>query len=182
MKVLVDMDDVIADYEGGFVKKWRELYPGRICIPVEQRTTWGLENQYPAEFKEDIRDVVASKGFIANLEPVAGGLEALAEMKSKGHDVFICTSPMKMYKHCVVEKYEWIDRHLGSEWVRKLMLTADKTIVSGDIIIDDNPEIKGCAKPSWEHVLYDVAYNRNVTNKRRMTWKNWKQVLNFDCW
>jgi hypothetical protein len=30
MKVLMDMDDVIADYEGGFVKKWRELYPGRI--------------------------------------------------------------------------------------------------------------------------------------------------------
>ncbi|MDI6736949.1 MAG: 5'-3'-deoxyribonucleotidase [Nanoarchaeota archaeon] len=182
MKVLVDMDDVIADYEGGFVKKWRELYPGRISIQVEQRTTWGLEKQYPAEFKDDIMAVFTSKGFIAALEPIAGGLEALAEMKSKGHDVFICSSPMKIYKHCVVEKYEWIDMHLGSEWVRRLMLTADKTMVSGDILIDDNPEIKGCAKPSWEHVLYDIAYNRSVKGKRRLTWKTWKQVLDFDCW
>jgi 5'-nucleotidase len=77
----------------------------------------------------------------------------------------------------VLEKYEWVDQHLGLAWVDRIVLTRDKTLVNGDILIDDRPQIEGAAKPTWEHVLYDQPYNRSETGKRRLTWANWRTVL-----
>ena len=94
-----------------------------------------------------------------------------------GHQVFLCTSPLSEYQNCVLEKYEWVDEHLGPEWVDQIVLTRDKTIVYGDVLIDDRPQIDGAATPTWEHILYDQPYNRTETSKRRLTWANWRSVL-----
>ncbi|HEX9597652.1 MAG TPA: hypothetical protein VF982_12285, partial [Anaerolineales bacterium] len=67
--------------------------------------------------------------------------------------------------------------HLGRDWISQLILSTDKTLVQGDILIDDRPEIKGAVKPVWEHVLYDQPYNRKVEGQRRLTWATWKEVL-----
>ena len=50
-------------------------------------------------------------------------------------------------QHCVTEKYQWVDKYLGKKAVTQLMLTKDKTIVHGDILIDDKPLIKGLDEP-----------------------------------
>ena len=62
---------------------------------------------------------------------------------------------MSYYYNCVLEKYQWVEAHFGYDWTKRVILTRDKTIVSGDILIDDKPEITGCAMPPWQHVLYD---------------------------
>ena len=54
MKILVDMDGVIADLEGGFLKIWRAQYPDKPLIPIEERTTFYMADQYP----EDVRDLI----------------------------------------------------------------------------------------------------------------------------
>ena len=105
--------------------------------------------------------------------------EALTEMESLGHKVFICTSPLGAYQNCVAEKFEWIDKHIGKGWIKKIIITGDKTIVTGDYLIDDRPEIEGVeSTPAWKHILYDQPYNHNV-NKRRLTWTNYKEILNL---
>ena len=99
------------------------------------------------------------------------------EMISMGLEVFICTSPISAYKNCVLEKYEWVDRVLGSDWVKRIIMTKDKTFVKAEYLIDDKPEITGVENPpSWEHILYDRPYNKGM-NKRRLTWENWKDVI-----
>ena len=35
--ILVDIDGVIADFEGGFLKVWCSRYPGKTFIPLEKR-------------------------------------------------------------------------------------------------------------------------------------------------
>ena len=42
----------------------------------------------------------------------------------------------------MTEKYQWVEKYLGKSAVSQLMLTKDKTIVHGDILIDDKPMIK----------------------------------------
>ena len=37
MIILVDMDDVLADFDGGFLLKWREKYPDEFFIPMSER-------------------------------------------------------------------------------------------------------------------------------------------------
>jgi 5'-nucleotidase len=177
MRILVDMDGVIADFEAAFLDDWRKHHPDKSFVPVEERNTFQITDQYPAEFGEFIRQIYGAPRFYRQLSPVEGSLAALGEMKKLGLEVFICSSPLSDYQNCVLEKFEWVEEHLGSEWVKRLILTKDKTIVRADILIDDKPVITGSDTPTWEHVIYDQPYNRTQTRQRRLTWQNWKSIL-----
>jgi len=178
VRVLVDMDGVLTDFESGFLDRWRELYADRIFIPIEQRTTFYIADQYPQEWKESVYDIFEAPGFYRSLRPIPGGVEALRAMQATGIEVFVCSSPLTEYKNCVLEKYEWIDEHLGKDWTKNLILAKDKTVIKADFLIDDRPQVKGAEEhPSWQHILYDAPYNRGVIGKKRLDWENWRAVL-----
>ena len=52
-----------------------------------------------------------------------------------------------------------------------------RQLVQGHLLIDDKPLIEGAAKPRWKHILFDAPYNRQVTDRPRITWANWRNVL-----
>ncbi|MDX1378507.1 MAG: hypothetical protein R3307_06640, partial [Anaerolineales bacterium] len=144
-----------------------------------ERTTFYVKEQYPDELKPLVSEIVWKSGFFRDMPPIDGGKAALTEMGEMGFEVFICTSPLSTYQNCVLEKFEWVEKHLGSRWVSRIILTKDKTLVKADYLIDDKPRITGVENtPSWEHILYDRPYNRQV-DKKRLTWNNWKSVLGF---
>jgi len=176
--ILVDMDDVLAQFEAGFLDIWRRLYPDLPYIPLPQRDVFGIEKQYPPEFREKIRAIFRTPGFFLNLEPVPGGPEALRQMLDQGHQVFICTAPMVECVSCSMEKFQWTERHLGHDFLKRLTIASDKTLVRGDFLIDDRPEVTGSMAPVWEHVVFDCAYNRSQITKRRLAfWPDWRRIL-----
>jgi 5'-nucleotidase len=177
MRVLVDMDGVLADFEAGFLREWRLRHPEALYVPLEERTTFYIRDQYPAEYSSQIWDVLLMPGFFRNLPVIGGGYQALTDMRAAGIEVFICTGPFIEYENCVLEKYQWVDEHLGREWIKRMVLTMDKTIVDADYLIDDMPKITGVNKPRWQHVLYDLPKNRMETGKKRLTWANWREVM-----
>lgn len=177
MRILVDMDGVLSDLEGGFLKRWRERHPDKPYIPLAERTAYVVVEQYPAELRPLAREVCYADGFFRELEPIPGGINALREMEAMGMEVFICTSPLPGSKRCVMEKYDWVEAHLGAGWLRRMVMTGDKTIVRGEVLIDDRPEVAGVDQPTWEHIIYDQPYNRGEMRKRRLTWENWREVL-----
>ena len=78
------------------------------------------------------------------------------EMVAAGIDVRLCSSPLSSSPCCVMEKVEWAVAHLGKSWVDRIILTRDKTLVRGDILLDDAPQAKGSSlEPVWEHVYFD---------------------------
>jgi len=177
MRILIDMDGVIADFDGEFLKRWRERYPDKFFVPIKDRTTFYVKEQYPDELKSLVSEIIWEPNFFRDMMPVDGARDALFEMDKMGFEVFICTSPLSTYKNCVLEKYEWVDKVLGPDWVHRIILTKDKTLIKADSLIDDKPIIKGVENPpSWEHIFYDRPYNRDM-EKRRLTWENWKDVL-----
>jgi 5'-nucleotidase len=173
------MDGVLADLEKGFLSRWRQKYPEKIYIPLEKRNTHYIIDQYPNEYKDLIPQILAEPGFFISLEPVEGGVQAANDLRAIGVEIFICTSPLVNYKNCVLEKYEWIEKHLGFEWTRKIILTTDKTLIKGDYLIDDHPLVTGVERPSWEHIIYDLPKNRHENTKKRLNWKNWKDSILF---
>ncbi len=188
MNILVDQDGVLADFELGFYQAWQSSGYANECPAIEltERNTFYVAKQYPEKFRSQIYQMVTKKGFFNNLPPMAGAVDAMNAMQQAGHEVFICTSPLTTWYNCVAEKYAWVETHLGSEWTKKIILTKDKTLVQGDILIDDKPVITGCMPPTWQHVLYDCPYNRAENNiqlraelidKPRLTWENWQEVI-----
>ncbi len=170
------MDGVIADYETAFLEQYRNKFPKNFFIPVEDRRIYYAHLEYPEELSEDIRSIYSAAGFFKSLPLVEGAKEAILEMQELGHNVFICTSPINRYKNCVLEKYLWVAKKFGHEWTKKIIMTKDKTLIYGDILIDDKPEHTGIRKPSWKHILYDAPYNQEVKEKKRITWKNWEEA------
>lgn len=177
MLILVDMDGTLADFESSFLRLWRESHPDQPYLERDERRTFYVEHDYPQHVQHLIPPIYEAAGFFRDLDPIPGGVAALHDMEARGHEVFICTTPLRAYRYCVTEKLEWVERHLGHDWVRRTVLTYDKTLVHGDILIDDKPRIKGAATPTWEHVIYDQPYNREVNGQRRLTWANWQDVL-----
>lgn len=179
MRILIDMDDVLADFDGEFLRRWRERHPEKMYVPLKERKTFYVRDSYPLDLQPLVSEIYLEPGFFREMMPVEGGVDAVKAMQQMGLEIFFCTSPLSIYKNCVLEKYEWVDRHVGSEWVKRIILTKDKTLVKGDYLIDDKPIITGVESvPMWEHVLYDRPYNKDIQRKR-LTWQNWKQVLDI---
>lgn len=176
--VLVDMDSVLADFEERFIEIYTARYPDRRAIPVQNRNTFYITDQYHERYYEDIENIYHSEGFFRSLNPILGALEGIKALEElKNVRVFICTTAPRRNPFAPSEKRQWIAEYLGKEWVNKFILTHDKTLVKGDILIDDRPDINGESLPTWKHILYTQPFNLNIQGMPRMTWENWKEVL-----
>ncbi|OCT61769.1 5'(3')-deoxyribonucleotidase, mitochondrial [Xenopus laevis] len=187
LRVLVDMDGVLADFEGGFLKKYRTRYPNEPFIRLKDRQGFWVSEQYgnlkPGLCEKAI-SIWESKNFFLELEPLPGAVEAVKEMATlENTDVFICTSPIKRYQHCPYEKYAWVAKYLGLQFLEQIVLTRDKTVVSADLLIDDRPDIIGAEpNPTWEHILFTACHNKHLQlappNRRLPSWNHdWKSIL-----
>ncbi|XP_068102526.1 5'(3')-deoxyribonucleotidase, mitochondrial [Hyperolius riggenbachi] len=187
LRVLVDMDGVLADFEGGFLKKYRTRYPQEPYIELEDRRGFWVSEQYEhlkLGLSEKAISIWESKNFFLELDPIDGAVEAVKEMSELPNtDVFICTSPIKRYQYCPYEKYAWVEKHFGHEYLEHIILTRDKTVVSADLLIDDRPDVTGAeANPTWEHILFTACHNRHPSAaspvRRLQSWRdNWKAIL-----
>jgi len=76
----------------------------------------------------------------------------------------------------VLEKYQWVEEHLGHEFTGRVILTRDKTLACGDVLIDDKPAIRGLGTPHWHQIIFDQPYNRQAEGSC-MNWGNWREAL-----
>ena len=177
--VLIDQDGVLADFDAGVRAAWQARYGED--APFAERRHFYLRDDMAPQHHARLQAVYTAAGFFAGLPPIEGAVAALHELLAAGHDVRICTSPINDYRNCVGEKLQWVEQHLGSDWVGRVVLTKDKTWVRGDVLIDDKPHISGSLTSVWTHWLYDAPYNRDdVQGRRRVVWAerdSWMDLL-----
>jgi 5'(3')-deoxyribonucleotidase len=112
----VDMDDVLCDYSGSH-KEWSDFSPS-------------------VEYPQSI------EGFFAHLKPINMAIRAI-EMLNDKFDVYILTAPSVLNPLCYTEKRLWVEKHLGMDMVKKLIITPNKALNKGDYLIDDNTSGRG---------------------------------------
>jgi 5'-nucleotidase len=109
--VYVDMDGVICDYKKTYLR-YKSKNP-EIIYP---------QSQY---------------GFFLELEPIPGSIEACLKLATI-HDLWILTAPSTLNPMSYSEKNYWIRKYLGEEFVDKLIMCPNKSLLKGDYLIDDN--------------------------------------------
>jgi len=116
--VYIDMDDVLCDFTGAYKK-------ARLNNP---------KMQFPqAEF-----------GFFTNLKAIGGAVEAVNSLiNSERYDAYILTAPSIKNPLCYTEKRIWVEQQFGLEFVNKLIISPNKSLLKGDFLIDDNIQGKG---------------------------------------
>ena len=178
MLILLDQDNVLADFESGFRRHWRNRF-GEDAPMEGKEHLFYIRDRLPEHLQAYAVELYGTVGFFESLPPVSGAVEAARALLAAGHDVRICTAPVNQYRYCAGEKIAWVEQHLGTEWTRRVIIAKDKTWVRGDILIDDKPNIEGTLPPLWQHRLYDAPHNRHL-DVPRIVWAQpgtWADLL-----
>lgn len=177
MKILVDADGTFLNW--GSEWDFHALPLQHLKLPLtEVQSSFDLTLGLTDEGKAAVLKIMSHPGFYRNLQPFPGAVEALNDMLAEGHDVHIVTSPWIDNVTCASDKLANIEETLGKGWAKRTIITSDKTIVRGDILLDDKPDIDGSITPTWEHVYFTQPYNRDRTDKRRLdNWVDWRTLL-----
>ena len=134
----------------------------------------GVLCDFNKRIKELRNDVIllpqTTYGFYTSLQPLPGAIEAYKWLVEQGHDVRILTAPSFKNPLCYTEKRVWIETHLGMDAVEKAVFSCDKTILIGDVMVDDHVQegVEGSFKgkfilygsedyPTWKIVIDEIS-------------------------
>ncbi len=112
MIVYIDMDGVLCDYRSQFKKD--------------------LARNPAIEFPQ------SQYGFFLKLQPMPGGIDAVRALEASAlYTPYILTAPSVKNPLSYTEKRVWVETHLGMEFVQRLIISPDKSLLKGDFLIDD---------------------------------------------
>ena len=166
--ILVDLDDTVAHFLDGVYK---ERSSNKKSYPNLNEFVNGLKNQEKNAYTIVNEYKQPGSRVFSHLEVIKGAKEALDLMDKLGYNVFLVSSPTIANSYSFKDKCDWVKNHLGDTWAHRLILSKDKTLIRGDILIDDKVEITGAMIPTWTHVLFQSKFNNHV--KRDFILKSW---------
>lgn len=173
LRILVDLDDVVAELMRSF-DGYLDILDDPACEEIlryEKRTGWSFGDGLSDAAQDVIAWAWSHPRLFADLDVTPGAKEAIDHLRADGHDVMFLSTPHPMNRESPTEKYEWLARHFGT-WAREaLILSYDKTIVQGDVLIDDRPVIEGRnIVPPWARVVFDRPWNQETEGVRMTEW------------
>jgi 5'-nucleotidase len=160
--VLLDQDGPLADFDAAIDEILTSLGLDPVTL---HRTTWhtseDIERCYGFKAARAVQEAVHADGFFRTLPVKAGSVTAVRALEQAGCEVFVCTAPSLRNSSCASDKMLWIAEHFPS-LRRKVVVSKDKTLVRGHVLIDDKPEVSGALTPVWQHVLFETPGNAHV--------------------
>lgn len=111
------MDGTIADIASA-VHEYREKYKD---VDVS-----GIHYLYPW----------STPGFFSDLKPLPNAINSVKKL-AEFEDVWFLSRPSFKNTSSYTEKADWIKKYFGYEMQKKLILAGDKSLMMGDILVDD---------------------------------------------
>lgn len=168
MRILVDLDGVLADFDRPL---WDWAVERGFQFNVESVTAAGRSYFLTENLQEEwqrrlMRRHIDQTDFFRTLPEIDGCVEGLREL-ADNFDVWLCTKPLESNLVCRDSKAHWV-RKRWPDLEHKLIITPDKSLINGDVLLDDAIRPEWAATATWNPVIYRQSYNGAGTK-----WENW---------
>ncbi|RTL61066.1 MAG: 5'(3')-deoxyribonucleotidase [Sphingobacteriales bacterium] len=165
-RLLVDMDGVMADVYQQFFKMDEEEYGVR-------KTLEQVLGKWEREAFKNERAYVTRKGFFREAPVMEGSIEAVKLLNDK-FELFVVSAAME-FPNSLPEKLEWLAEHFPFLTWHQLVFCGLKTIVKGDIMIDDH--YRNLDHFTGRTILFTQPHNYGHDDKHHERVHSWKEVL-----
>lgn len=166
-RVLVDMDEVIADPMNAMIEWYKEKYDREIDFS-RMEGSWAFG--FPEEHQPLIRTRLNEPGFFRHLPVMKDSQRVLAEINKK-YELFIVSAATE-FPNSLKDKIEWLGDHFSFISWKQVVLCGDKRLCVGDYLIDDHT--KNLVHFTGKPYLYNAAHNQKVQGYERLN--NWEEV------
>ncbi len=163
--ILVDMDGVLVDFDG-WIHERRDLWP-TLDPDRSKQTHYFLTDEVSKRDAEEMRAFVNAGRIFRDALPIPGAIEGLNALRDEA-DVWICTRPLEANAHCRDDKGAWLREHFDADLEKRLILTSDKSLVCGSILLDDHIKLPELERATWRGVVYEQPFN--AWNGGENTW------------
>lgn len=170
--ILVDIDDVIEDLCGAWVKWLNQKYGTN--VKPEEVTDWDVSKFFPTLKREQVFDPLHIEYFWYTIEPKPGAAEYLKKLIDEGYNVYLCTCTD--YRN-VRPKYEAIiSRYFPFIGWNKVIVAHDKQMIRADFLVDDG--IHNLEGGDYVKILMTAPHNRgyNASENGMYRVEGWEEI------
>jgi 5'-nucleotidase len=166
-RLIVDMDDVMADATGQFIDYYEKEFGLRIDRAV-------LNGKGEGEGFPENHDQIAAFPYRVNFfrtMSVNENCQEVMEKLNKKYQLFIVSAAIE-FPQSLTEKLAWIKEHFPFLNWKQVVFCGSKTIVHGDYMIDDL--IDNLEHFNGEKFVFTAPHNIHLNHFQRLN--NWKEV------
>lgn len=172
MKILVDIDETLNDLIETLLTIYNEKYNDN--VQITDITEYYIQKFLKPECVNIFTEFM-SCDLIKNLHINEFAEEALNKAAEK-HDIYFITAA---FPQSVVPKHKWLLKHFKFYNLKNLIVCHDKSLIQGDIIIDDCSEHVE-KSPCMHKIVFDKAWNKDCKCQYRLkTWADFDKY--FRC-
>ena len=168
--ILLDVDGVVADFEGAVRRTVAEV---GYTLPTP--TEWNFTAHLPAEVFDHYLDRVKQPGWCAGIETYPEAEWFVAELRTLG-DVVAVTAPLGCCPTWESERRQWLRSKLN---VVDVVSTARKDLVYGNVLIEDKVENLRAWYDRSQRDAYGILVQH--TYNRHADWPTCVPACDFDA-
>jgi 5'-nucleotidase len=171
MRILIDMDDVMADA----VERFFGWYERDFGVRYTRADIHGrkLYEIVPPEHRQTVLMYPHQKGFFKDL-PVIENAKEIIEVLNNVHEIYVVSAAME-FKHSLYDKFEWLDEHFPFIPWKRRVFCGDKHLIKGDVLIDDHDF--NLSVFTGKPIVFSAPHNVHYTKYERM--ENWLDAKKF---
>ncbi|MBX7125347.1 MAG: 5'(3')-deoxyribonucleotidase [Cyclobacteriaceae bacterium] len=166
-RLIIDMDDVMADATGQFIDTYEKEFGVRVARESLNGKTEGAGWPHPQEV---LYQFTFRPQFFRTMRVNEGAQEVVRQLNEK-YSVFIVSSAME-FPNSLREKLDWLKEHFPFLHWKQFVFCGSKSIVHGDYMIDDLPH--NLDTFGGRRLLFTAPHNMQFTQYERLN--NWREV------
>lgn len=177
LTILVDMDDTLENLSEIWISSLNESHGTTVC--VDDIREWDMTKSFPTIEGSQVYAPLFDENMWKRVTPLPGAVEYLKRLIDDGHKVVIVTAS---HQDTVAMKLNNVlFRYFPYLSTKDVIVTSQKQMISGDVMIDDAPHnLEG---GDYYGILVTASHNRNYDAESHgfVRADTWEEIYDIVC-